>query len=99
MRQELTMTEYRFHRSPNGTQQAPIPTVNMAAEPDLRGAANALRQFVTLGCDATAPLAHVDMIGPDGVEHRVLVEEIIAWLRDPKQAHYVHHEGLDALLR
>ena len=76
-----------------------MPTVTIAALSDVRGAAVALREFVKLGHDITAPFAHVDIVGSDGVEHTMLVEEVLDWLNDPKHASYVHHECLDALLR
>jgi len=51
------------------------------------------------GCDITAPLAHVDLTGPVGVKHTLLVEEVLDWLNDPKQTAFVRNEHLADLLR
>jgi hypothetical protein len=50
------------------------------------------------GCDITAPLAHVDLTGPAGVKHTLLVEEVLDWLDDPKQTAFVRDEDLADLL-
>ena len=92
------MTEYQFHGRPSGTKPAPIPSVRLQAESHLHGAALALRHFVQLGCDITAPLAHVDMTEPDGGKQTLLVEEVLDWLSDPKQTDFIHREGLAVLL-
>jgi len=92
------MTEYQFHLWSSGTQRTPTPSVRLNADSPLHGAALALRHFKELGCDITAPLAHVDMTEQDGVKHTLLVEEILDWLNDPKQTGLVHREGLAALL-
>jgi hypothetical protein len=91
------MTEYQFHWWPSGTRPA-IPTLTLQADSHLRGAALALRHFMQLGCDVTAPLAHVDLTEPDGVKHTLLVEEVLDWLNDPRQRDFIHREGLAGLL-
>jgi hypothetical protein len=50
-----------------------------------------------LGCDITAPLAHVDITEPGGVKQTLLVEEVLDWLNEPKQSDFIHHEGLAVL--
>ena len=75
-----------------------MPTVRIAAQSHLHGAALALRQFAELGCDITAPLAHVDMTEADGATETLLVEEVLDWLNDPERRNFVHHEGLGVLL-
>jgi hypothetical protein len=93
------MTEYRFHGLPAKKQRTPpIPSVSLSAESHLHGAAVALKHFVELGCDITAPLAHIDLSEADGAKHTLLVEEVIDWLHDPKQAAFVAREGLAPLL-
>ncbi len=98
LEQERGMTEYQFHSRPSGTTRALTPSVRLQAESHLHGAALALRHFMRLGCDITAPLAHVDMTEPDGVKQTLLVEEVLDWLNDPKQADFIHREGLAVLL-
>ena len=93
------MTEYRLHGWRSGTQAPPAPSVSLDAQSPFHGAALALRQFLQAGCDINAPLTHVDMTEPDGLKHTLLVEEVLEWLRDPKQAAFVHSEDLAALLR
>jgi len=51
-----------------------------------------------LGCDITAPLAHIDVTEADGGKHTLLVEEVLDWLSDPKQMPFVQREGLATLL-
>ena len=92
------MTEYQFHWWPSGPQRTRIPSVRLQADSPLHGAALALLHFMELGCDITAPLAHVDVTEPDGVKQTLLVEEVLDWLNDPKQTSLVHREGLAALL-
>ena len=92
------MTEYQFHWWPSKTEHIPIPSVQLEAESRLHGAALALQQFARLGCDITAPLAHVDVTEPDGAKHTVLVEEVVDWLQDEHQAAFVDREGLGALV-
>ena len=92
------MTEYRFHSWPSGTTRAPNPSVSLQAESHLHGAALALRHFKQLGCDITAPHAHLDMTEPDGGKQTLLVEEVLDWLNDPKQTDFIHREGLAVLL-
>ena len=88
------MTAYRFHWwSPDGTP-ALTPRVSLRAESRLHGAALALRQFVRLGYDATAPLAHIDVSESHGSRQTLLVEEVLRWLRDPKQSDFIVREGL-----
>ena len=91
------MSEYRLHRWPSGTQHTVTPSVKLEAESQLHGAALALRHFMQLGCDITAPLAHVDVTEPDGGSHSLLVEEVLDWLNDPKQKDFVDREGLTVL--
>ena len=98
MIQSCGMTEYHFHGGPSGAQRTITPSVRLDAESKLHGAALALRHFVQLGCDITAPLAHIDMTEPDGVKHMVLVEEVLDWLSDPNQAAFIEREGLAVLL-
>jgi hypothetical protein len=74
------------------------PSIKLQAESRLHGAALALRHFMELGCDMTAPLAHVDMIESNGVKQTLLVEEVLYWLNDPKQVEFIHREGLAVLL-
>ena len=93
------MTDYRCHWWPAGAQPVLTPGVSVDAASTRHGAALALRQLVELGCDLTAPHAHVDLKEPDGSTHTILVEELIDWLGDPAQADFVEREGLDVLLR
>ena len=92
------MTEYQFHWWPTGTKQAPVQSVRLQAESHLHGAALALQHFRQLGCDISAPLAHVDMTGPDGAKQTLLVEEVRDWLSDPKQGEFIQRQGLAVLL-
>ena len=92
------MTEYQFHSRPSQKPGTKAPSVRLTAESELHGAALALRDFVQLGCDVKAPLAHLDTTDSDGVKHTLLVEEILDWLHDPKQATFVKQQGLEALL-
>jgi len=90
------MTEYKFHSS--SAKGAPTPSVRLEADSPLHGAAVALRQFIELGCDIGAPLAHVDVTEPDGAKHTLLVDEVLDWLSDPARADFIHREGLAVLL-
>ena len=92
------MTEYRFHWWPSGATRAVFPTIKVEAESHFHGAALALRQFMELGCDIAAPLAHVDMTESNGVKRTLLVEEVADWLNEPKQVEFIHREGLAVLL-
>ena len=92
------MAEYQFHWRPSGTTRTVTPSIKLQAESHLHGAALALRQFVELGCDITAPLAHVDITESNGVKQTLLVEEVLDWLNEPKQVEFIHLEGLAALL-
>jgi hypothetical protein len=92
------MTEYVFHWLPAGTERLVVPGVRLTAESRLHGAALALRHFKDVGCDLSTPLAHVDIRESDGLSHTLLVEEVLAWLSDPKQAAFVRGEELDVLL-
>ncbi len=74
------------------------PSIKLQADSHLQGAALALRQFVELGCDITAPLAHVDITESNGVKQTLLVEEVLDWLNEPKQVEFIHREGLAVLL-
>jgi len=91
------MTEYLFHWLPAGTERVRVPDVRLTADSRLHGAALALRHFKQVGCDITTPLAHVDITDSDGDSHTLLVEEVLDWLSDPKQAAFVRCEGLDVL--
>jgi hypothetical protein len=93
------MTEYRCHWWPDGAQPLLTPGVSVDAESTHHGAALALRQLVELGCDLTAPHAHLDLKASDGTTHTILVEEVVEWLSAPGQAAFVEREGLDVLLR
>jgi hypothetical protein len=94
------MTHYQFHSWPSGPKGGPTPTVELDAESRLHGAALALRHFSDLGCDIAAPVAHVDMTDAvGGARHTVLVEEVLDWLNEPKQAAFVRRERLEALLQ
>jgi hypothetical protein len=92
------MTEYQFHWWLSGNRAKVTPGVKLEAESPRHGAALALRHFKQSGSDITAPLAHVDTTEPDGVKHTLLVEEVLDWLRDPKQTAFVEREGLAVLL-
>jgi hypothetical protein len=92
------MTEYRFHWWPSGATRAVTPSITLQAESHLHGAALALRQFAELGCDITAPLAHVDIAESNGVKQMLLVEEVLDWLNAPTQVEFIHREGLAVLL-
>jgi hypothetical protein len=92
------MTEYRFHWRPSGATRAVTPTVKLDAESHLHGAALALRQFIELGCDLAAPLAHLDITEPTGVTQTLLVEEVLDWLHESQQAEFIRREGLSVLL-
>ena len=92
------MIEYKFHGPPKGATRAPAPTVTFDAESHLHGAALALRHFTELGCDISAPLAHVDLTEADGARHTLLVDEVLDWLQNPNQAGFVARERLGDLL-
>jgi hypothetical protein len=92
------MTEYLFHWLPAGTERLLVPDVRLTADSRLHGAALALRHFKEVGCDLSMPFAHVDITEPDGARHTLLVEEVLDWLSDPKQAAFVRCEGLDTPL-
>jgi hypothetical protein len=92
------MTEYQFHGQP-GTARTMPPSIKLDAESHLHGAALALRQFVDVGCDIAAPLAHVDVNESNGVKQTLLVDEVLDWLREPQQGEFVRRESLAELLR
>lgn len=92
------MTEYQFHWLASKASHAPLPKVSFQAESHLHGAALALRHFQQLGCDVAAPLAHIDVTEGNGAKQTILVEEVLDWLSDPKQADFIHREGLVELL-
>src|SRR4026208_1679357 len=92
------MTEYLFHWWRSEAAHSLRPSVTLQAESHLHGAALALRQFVELGCDITAPLAHVDITESNGVKQTLLVEEVLDWLNEPKQVEFIHRERLAVLL-
>ena len=75
------------------------PSIKLQAESHLHGAALALRQFMDLGCDITAPLAHVDVTESNGVRQTLLVDEVLDWLHEPQQDEFIHRAGLGLLLR
>jgi len=89
------MTDYRFHSWPPSST---VPHAAFAAPSVHHGAALALRQFVTQGCDLGAPGAHLDFTDADGNSHTLLVEEVLAWLEDPQQAGLVEREDLASLM-
>jgi hypothetical protein len=94
------MVAYQFHSWPSGPKGKSTPTVELEAESRLHGAALALRQFSELGCDITVPIAHLDMTDMvDGVKHTMLVEEVLDWLGEPRQAGFVRRERLETLLQ
>ena len=91
------MGEYRLHVwAP--TPGAVMPSVSLEAESTLHGAALALRHFKDLGYGIAAPAAHIDVTDSGGAKHMVLVEEVIDWLKDPKQAAFVQREELALLI-
>ena len=92
------MTEYRFHGRPSANSQT-TATVSLSPESRFHGAAIALRMFMERGCDIAAPLAHLDVTEPGGVKHIVMVEEVLAWLRQSTQTAFVQNEGLAKLLQ
>jgi hypothetical protein len=92
------MTEYLFHWWSSGATRTVTPSITLQAESHLHGAALALRQFMELGCDITAPLAHVDITESDGAKQTLVVEEVLDWLNEPKQVEFIHREGLAVLL-
>jgi hypothetical protein len=92
------MTEYQFHSWSSEPGQKANQRVTLDAESRFHGAALALRQFVQLGCDISAPLAHIDVAEPDGVKHTLLVEEVLEWLSDANQMPFVQRENLGVLL-
>ena len=92
------MTEYLFHWWHSGAAHSVTPSVTLEAQSHLHGAALALRQFVELGCDITAPLAHVDITESNGVQQTLLVEEVLDWLQEAQQGEFIHREGLAVLL-
>jgi hypothetical protein len=92
------MTDYLFHWFPSGATRTVTPSVKLQAESHFHGAALALRQFMELGCDITAPLAHVDVNESNGVKQTLLVDEVLDWLHEPQQGEFVHREGLAVLL-
>jgi hypothetical protein len=98
LERERGMTEYQFHWWPSGTMPALAPAITLQADSHLHGAALALRHFMQLGFDITAPLAHVDMTEPNGVKQTLLVEEVLDWLNEPNQRDFIHREGLTMLL-
>jgi hypothetical protein len=97
--EELNMTVYQYHWWPSRTARGSLaPSISLHADSHLHGAALALRHFRQLGCDITAPLAHLDMIEPDGVKQTLLVEEVLEWLNHPHQIDFRHREDLTVLL-
>jgi len=93
------MTEYHFHSRPSASSPAVKASINLDAESRFHGAAIALREFLQLGCDIAAPLAHVDLTEPGGDTHTLLVEEVLDWLKNPSQSVFVQREGLAVLLQ
>ena len=93
------MTEYQCHWWPSGAQPKLTQAVALEAQSRLHGAALALRQFSDAGCDISAPAAHIDMTDSDGTKHMVLVDEVLDWLKEPRQAAFVQQEHLATLFR
>jgi hypothetical protein len=91
------MTEYLFHWWA-GTTRTAGPSITLRVASHLHGAALALRQFVDLGCDISAPLAHVDITESNGIKQILVVDEVLDWLRQSQQREFVHREGLAVLL-
>jgi hypothetical protein len=87
------------HWWPAAATPAITPTVSLQADSHFHGAALALRHFLKLGYDIGTPLAHVDMTDADGARQVLLVEEVLDWLQNPKQAEFCRREGLAALLQ
>ena len=92
------MTEYRCHWWLPGERPSATAAVALEAESIRHGAALALRHFIHSGCEIGIPLAHIDVTEGSGVQHTMLVEEILDWLRDPGQAEFVRREGLSELV-
>ena len=92
------MTEYQFHWWPTGIERARRQSVALEAESHLHGAALALRHFILVGCDIAIPLAHIDVTEADGAKQTLLVEEVLDWLNEPKQADFIQRESLAVLL-
>jgi len=92
------MTEYRFHWWADGSAAKLTPPLTIEAESRLHGAALALQRFRQQGCDIKTPLAHVDAVESTGFRHTLLVDEVLEWLHDPKQAAFVRDEHLADLL-
>jgi len=92
------MTEYLFHWWPSETTRSISRSIKLQAESHLHGAALALRQFKELGCEITAPLAHVDIVESSGVKQTLLVEEVLDWLQEAQQGEFIRREGLSVLL-
>jgi hypothetical protein len=90
-------TQYLLHWWPVNWPVS-TPSVRVRAESRLHGAALALRHFARVGCDIGAPLAHLDITDGDGVKYTLLVEEVLHWARDEKQAAFVDRTGLAMLL-
>jgi hypothetical protein len=57
-----------------------------------------LRQFRALGCDITAPHAHIDISESNGAKQTLLIEEVLDWLNERTQVEFIQREGLAALL-
>jgi hypothetical protein len=89
------MTDDRFHWWPRSLT---IPHAARAAPSAHHGAALALRQFAALGCDLGAPGAHLDFTDADGNTHTLLVDEVLAWLKEPHQAGFVERQHLASLV-
>jgi len=93
--------EYRFHTAPSRETLAAKPAsphVTLEAETLRHGAALALLDFVRMGCEVDAPLAHVDVTDAAGTVKTLLVEEILDWLTQPAQRDFVEREGLEFLI-
>ena len=92
------MTEYRLHWLTSTRESRLSDSVTLEAETARHGAALALRHFIQHGCEISTPLAHLDVIEPSGHKHTFLVDEVLAWLHEPKQASFVTDEQLGPLL-
>jgi hypothetical protein len=92
------MAEYFLHWWSTGAARPVTPRVTLQAESHFHGAALALRAFTKLGCDITAPHAHIDITESNGARQTLLVEEVLDWLNEPKQLEFIQREDLAALI-
>jgi hypothetical protein len=90
------MTQYRLHWWPPADD---VTQLTLDAPSIFHGAALALQRFMDVGCDLAAPGVHIDVTDSQGMNHTIVVEEVLEWLKHPAQAAFVEHEGLAGLLR